>query len=129
MFSVRPRKASRGTSVPRPAPAEEDTGHRLRAPSALHAFNRFELKYLVPRSQLEAIREELTGRMEPDPHAGPSGYGVWSVYYDTAQLRFYREKIEGLKFRRKLRIRRYGEALGELSTDGPVSVEIGRAHV
>lgn len=124
MFSVRPRKTSRGTSVPRPAPAEEDTGHRLRAPGALHAFNRFELKYLVPRSQLEAIREELTGRMEPDPHAGPSGYGVWSVYYDTAQLRFYREKIEGLKFRRKLRIRRYGEALGELSAAGPVSVEI-----
>ena len=49
MFSVRPRKTSRRTSVPRPAPAEEDTGHRLRAPSALHAFNRFELKYLVPR--------------------------------------------------------------------------------
>lgn len=124
MLPASPRRTSRRTTVPRPAPPEEDTGHRLRAPAALHAFNRFELKYLVPRAQLPAIREELTQRMDPDPYAGPHGYGVWSVYYDTAHLRFYREKIEGLKFRRKLRIRRYGEALGELSTDDPVSVEI-----
>ncbi|WME21608.1 polyphosphate polymerase domain-containing protein [Brachybacterium sp. GU-2] len=124
MFSARPRRAARRTAVPRQAPTAGDAGHRLRAPGALHAFNRFELKYLVPRTQLEAIREELTERMDPDPFAGSDGYGVWSVYYDTAQLRFYREKIEGLKFRRKLRIRRYGENTGEIDAGAPVSVEI-----
>ena len=85
---------------------------RLRAPSKLHSFNRYELKYLVPTDQVDDIRSELNDRMKRDDYAGPSGYGVWSVYYDTEKLRFYYEKIEGLKFRRKLRIRRYGETTG-----------------
>lgn len=101
--------------------------HELRAPGKLHSFNRYELKYLVPAEQIPAIRQELTDRMERDPHAGERGYGVWSVYYDTDNLRFYYEKIEGLKFRRKLRIRRYGETGGAdepLTADSMVSVEI-----
>lgn len=101
--------------------------HELRAPGKLHAFNRYELKYLVPEAKVPSIREELNHHMEPDPYAGPRGYGVWSVYYDTNNLRFYREKIEGLKFRRKLRIRRYGEVGGAdepISADAMVSVEI-----
>src|SRR5699024_6183976 len=62
--------------------------------------------------------------MERDAYAGPRGYGVWSVYYDTSRLRFYFEKIEGLKFRRKLRIRRYGETGEAADENSPVSVEI-----
>lgn len=61
--------------------------------------------------------------MAVDDNAGPRGYGVWSLYYDTQRLRFYYEKIEGLKFRRKLRIRRYGE-LGQDADEALVSVEI-----
>lgn len=90
----------------------------------MHAFNRYELKYLVPTDQIEPVRQELTQRMQRDPHAGPRGYGVWSVYYDTDKLRFYYEKIEGLKFRRKLRIRRYGDTGEATTADTPVSVEI-----
>lgn len=109
----------------RTSPGDAATaGTGLRAPSRLHAFNRFELKYLVPAYQTGEIRTELSERMDRDPYAGPRGYGVWSVYYDTARLRFYYEKIEGLKFRRKLRIRRYGET-GEPADDASlVSVEI-----
>lgn len=97
---------------------------RLRSPSSLHAFNRYELKYLVPSDQIGDIRAELDERMERDAYAGPRGYGVWSVYYDTSRLRFYFEKIEGLKFRRKLRIRRYGETGEAGDENSPVSVEI-----
>ena len=96
----------------------------LRSPSSLHAFNRYELKYLVPSDQVGDIRAELSERMERDAYAGPRGYGVWSVYYDTSRLRFYYEKIEGLKFRRKLRIRRYGETGDVADENSPVSVEI-----
>lgn len=103
---------------------EADEGHRFRTPSGLHAFNRYELKYLVPASQVEDVRAELVSRMQRDRNAGPSGYGVWSLYYDTDRLRFYYEKIEGLKFRRKLRIRRYGELGEEMGDDAQVSVEI-----
>ncbi|MFG2162451.1 polyphosphate polymerase domain-containing protein [Streptomyces olivaceus] len=91
--------------------------------SRLHAFNRFELKYLVPVEQAAAIRDELAERMDRDAHSPVGGYGVWSLYYDTPRLRFYWEKIEGLKFRRKLRIRHYG-SLDGVTDDSPVCVEI-----
>ncbi|MER6057868.1 MULTISPECIES: polyphosphate polymerase domain-containing protein [Streptomyces albidoflavus group] len=91
--------------------------------SRLHAFNRFELKYLVPVEQAAQIRDELAERMERDAHSPVGGYGVWSLYYDTPQLRFYWEKIEGLKFRRKLRIRHYGDLDG-VTDASPVCVEV-----
>ncbi|MDT0270718.1 polyphosphate polymerase domain-containing protein [Streptomyces sp. DSM 44915] len=89
----------------------------------LHAFNRYELKYLVPVDQVAEIRREVAARMRADGNSGARGYGVWSLYYDTQGLRFYWEKIEGLRFRRKLRIRRYGP-LGPAPDDTPVSLEI-----
>ncbi|MEU5869439.1 polyphosphate polymerase domain-containing protein [Nonomuraea sp. NPDC047529] len=106
-----------------PSEADGDQGHRLRAPSKLHAFNRYEIKYLVDTSEAVALREEIEQRLDRDQHSGDAGYGIWSVYYDTRQLRFYWEKIEGLKFRRKLRVRHYGD---RFSVDGstPVFVEI-----
>ncbi|WTF32763.1 polyphosphate polymerase domain-containing protein [Streptomyces sp. NBC_01602] len=91
--------------------------------SRLHAFNRFELKYLVPVEQAAEIRDELGERMDRDLNSPVGGYGVWSLYYDTPQLRFYWEKIEGLKFRRKLRIRHYGDLDG-VTDESPVCVEI-----
>ncbi|WP_416978839.1 polyphosphate polymerase domain-containing protein [Streptomyces sp. T028] len=95
----------------------------LHVASRLHAFNRFELKYLVPVEQAAEIRDELAERMDRDLHSPVGGYGVWSLYYDTPQLRFYWEKIEGLKFRRKLRIRHYGDLDG-VTDESPVCVEI-----
>lgn len=95
----------------------------LHVASRLHAFNRFELKYLVPVEQVAEIRDELGDWMDRDLHSPVGGYGVWSLYYDTPQLRFYWEKIEGLKFRRKLRIRHYGDLDG-VTDESPVCVEI-----
>ncbi|WP_344487955.1 polyphosphate polymerase domain-containing protein, partial [Nonomuraea monospora] len=100
-----------------------DLGHRLRAPSKLHAFNRYEIKYLVDMNEAVALREEIAQRLDRDRHSGDKGYGIWSVYYDTRQLRFYWEKIEGLKFRRKLRVRHYGDRFA-VEDDTPVFVEI-----
>ncbi|GIJ76755.1 VTC domain-containing protein [Micromonospora phaseoli] len=108
---------------PVPTRHDDQAGHALRAPSRLHAFNRYEIKYLVPTDDVPALRAELTARMDLDSHGGSTGYGVWSVYYDTDQLRFYWEKIEGLKFRRKLRVRHYGDR-STISDDTIVHVEI-----
>jgi SPX domain protein involved in polyphosphate accumulation len=103
--------------------ASDGGGHALRAPSALHAFNRYEIKYLVPTSRLPALREQLLARLDRDRFCDQGGYSVWSVYYDTRQLRFYWEKIEGLRFRRKLRLRHYGDRFA-VSDDTTVYVEI-----
>ncbi|GIE92175.1 VTC domain-containing protein [Actinoplanes regularis] len=106
-----------------PEPAPDDVGHALRAPSALHAFNRYEIKYLLPSTEIPRLREELVARLDFDSHGANGGYGVWSTYYDTRDLRFYWEKIEGLKFRRKLRVRHYGDRFS-VGDDTLVHVEI-----
>ena len=103
--------------------AETEEGHALRAPSSLHAFNRFEIKYLISAASIPQLRAELESRLDRDSHSSAEGYGVWSVYYDTTSLRFYWEKIEGLRFRRKIRVRHYGDRT-TLTDDTPVFVEI-----
>ncbi|WP_299564239.1 polyphosphate polymerase domain-containing protein [uncultured Mycolicibacterium sp.] len=91
--------------------------------SRLHAFNRYEIKYLLDELKVPQLREELAKRMATDPHSPRGGYPVTSLYYDTQDLRFYWEKIEGLRFRRKLRMRLYGRP-DECTDDTPVQVEI-----
>lgn len=78
-----------------------------------------------PRGAAAEIRDELGERMDRDLNSPVGGYGVWSLYYDSPpELRFYWEKIEGLKFRRKLRIRHYGDPVGVTDDSPPVCVEI-----
>lgn len=72
-------------------------------------FSRYELKYLVPVEQLPALREAFLTRLEPDAYSPTGEYGLWSLYYDTPGLRAYWEKIDGERFRRKVRIRCYGD--------------------
>lgn len=98
------------------------TGYHQTA-SRLHAFNRYEIKYLLDEMKIPALREALAARMGSDPFSPQGGYPVTSLYYDTADLRFYWEKIEGLRFRRKLRMRLYG-APAECTDDTDVQIEI-----
>lgn len=98
------------------------TGY-LQTASRLHAFNRYEIKYLVDEFDVPRLHEELVARMDTDPYSPIGGYPVTSLYYDTADLRFYWEKIEGLKFRRKLRMRYYG-APDSCTDDTEAQVEI-----
>ncbi|GII64773.1 VTC domain-containing protein [Sphaerisporangium krabiense] len=117
------RAGQDGAERPSSAEANGDAGHRLRAPSTLHAFNRFEIKYVADNARATELMRDIEGRLVRDGHSGDRGYGVWSVYYDTRNLRFYWEKIEGLKFRRKLRVRHYGDR-SVVDAGTPVFVEI-----
>jgi hypothetical protein len=71
-------------------------------------FNRFELKYVIPASVRDELLLELENRTAADEHGVGGSYEVTSLYYDTDDYAFYRSKIDGIKYRRKLRIRRYG---------------------
>ena len=70
-------------------------------------FNRFEFKYVVSDQRAREFAGELEGYAHRDPHSGPSGYPVHSVYWDSPQWTFFWEKLDGEKYRRKLRFRRY----------------------
>jgi len=71
-------------------------------------FNRYELKYVIHAEKYRALVRDLEHFMAPDPHGDTDGfYRVASLYYDSPDYQFYRSKVEGLKYRRKLRIRVY----------------------
>src|SRR5512145_1973519 len=91
---------------------------------AIRRFNRFELKYLLTLKQAELFKKALLAYLLPDEHGNRNGrYGLTSLYYDSPDFRCYWEKVDGIKFRRKLRIRRY-ETDQPLTADTPVFVEI-----
>lgn len=71
---------------------------------------RFEYKYVVPINLLESIRKEISNFTIPDTFVLKemnNEYVVRSIYFDTPHLSAYFEKIEGVRNRRKLRIRSY----------------------
>jgi SPX domain protein involved in polyphosphate accumulation len=73
---------------------------------------RYEKKYLVPIAMMDRIRSRMSSFVRPDiyTHTAENGirqYTVRSIYFDTHNMEFYNEKIEGLIHRRKLRIRAY----------------------
>jgi hypothetical protein len=92
--------------------------------NAIRKFNRFELKYLITLQQAEKFKSALRAYLAPDGHGNGNGrYGLASLYYDSPDLHCYREKVDGVKFRRKLRIRHY-EADKVFTEETPVFVEI-----
>ena len=90
----------------------------------IRKFNRFELKYVITLQQAKKFKAGLRNYLVPDEHGNNNGrYALSSLYYDSPNMRCYWEKENGIKFRRKLRIRRYetGEMLTE---ETPVFLEI-----
>lgn len=77
--------------------------------------NRFEIKYLADSRQLPDIKAALKEFLCLDINGVQSGgYYSRSVYFDSPDFRFYREKREGQLVRIKPRIRAYRN-----SPDGP----------
>jgi hypothetical protein len=96
--------------------------------SAIRTFNRFELKYLLSLQQATRIKTSLQRYLVPDEHGQNNGrYTLSSLYYDSPNLRCYRENQDGLKFRRKLRIRRY-ETGAVFTDESPVFLEIKQRY-
>ncbi len=89
----------------------------------IRRFNRYELKYLLPVSQCDRIVADLSGLTEPDAHGGDKGYRVVSLYFDNPSLDFFWAKIEGIKFRRKVRIRIYPQEDIEAVESGLVEIK------
>ncbi len=87
----------------------------------IKAIQRRELKYLLPWEQYQEVVNYLTAYLTPDEHHDGS-YTVTSLYFDTADYKAYRDKIDGQRYRRKLRMRIYGKET--TSADAPCFVEI-----
>lgn len=79
-------------------------------------FERCELKYLVGHQVVAELLRRVEPFVRPDPHNGEAGsYPVASLYYDTPRFDAFWEKLDGLPFRRKIRVRLYPEVDGDLA--------------
>jgi SPX domain protein involved in polyphosphate accumulation len=68
------------------------------------------LKYLLTEEQHHQFVEVLGDYVVADSQGDDLGrYKITSVYYDTTDYKAYWDKIEGHKFRRKVRVRVYGD--------------------
>ncbi len=77
---------------------------------------RLEYKYLIPNTQLEKFRADIIPFLNYDKYAverKEKEYTVRSIYFDNRKLDYYHEKIDGIKIRKKIRIRGYNTQNGK----------------
>lgn len=68
---------------------------------------RHEYKYLCSRQQLELVKNRIEPLMENDVYATEQGYTVRSLYLDDYYNQYYKDNLEGVDPREKIRIRIY----------------------
>ena len=90
------------------------TGSRQRKKSVNHigkGINRMqyrhEIKHEINRMDILVLRQRLAAVMRPDPHAVNGMYEIRSLYFDNADDKALREKVNGAAVREKYRIRIY----------------------
>ena len=88
----------------------------------IRLFNRFELKYIISASLRDTLLPVIQASMDPDPQGDNGIYDITSLYYDSRNYQFFRSKVDGIKYRRKVRMRTYGDLTSSL--DRLVMVEI-----
>jgi hypothetical protein len=72
--------------------------------------DRFELKYLLNWTQRDAMAAELSNYLLRDHQGDEQGrYIITSLYFDTVNHQAYWDKLDGHRFRRKVRVRVYGQ--------------------
>lgn len=74
---------------------------------------RHEVKHSINLVDYFVLRQRLRAVLYPDVHAGTDGtYHIRSLYFDNAENKALREKLDGIKNRDKYRIRYYNDDTG-----------------
>lgn len=84
-------------------------------------FQRYELKYILTRTQKEDLMRQMDGRMAPDPYGEST---VRSLYFDTDTYRLARRSIEKPVYKEKLRMRSYSR----VSPEDTVFIELKKKY-
>lgn len=84
-------------------------------------FKRYEIKYILTHTQMEALQDTMGPYMMPDKH-GPST--IRNIYYDTDNYRLIRHCIQKPVYKEKLRLRSYRQT----DKDTPVFVELKKKY-
>jgi hypothetical protein len=79
-------------------------------------FTRYEFKYLLGNNIANSIFNESLNFMKFDEYALKNkGYFVRSLYFDNYDYDNFFEKVDGIKFRKKFRIRTYDKKISEIN--------------
>ena len=70
-----------------------------------YSFERVEKKYMLTRTQRDALLNNTGSRLEVDAHLS---YTICNIYYDTNNYRLIRASIEKPVYKEKPRVRSYG---------------------
>lgn len=84
-------------------------------------FKRYELKYLLTRSQQQAVCRGMAPYMTADRFSHSS---IRNIYYDTPNFRLIRQSLDKPLYKEKLRVRSYGKA----GTGEDVFVELKKKY-
>ena len=79
--------------------------------AAADIVNRYESKYIIPRSLVAEIREYVRPFCEPDPHTrgDPPEYIITTLQLETPSYALHYAKEDEMDARFKMRVRTYGE--------------------
>ena len=69
---------------------------------------RHEIKFTISKSYAEILKQRLSLIMDIDKN-GEEGYLIRSLYFDTPDSQAYYEKLDGVEYRTKYRIRVYNK--------------------
>ena len=81
--------------------------NRLLQPKKNAPGYRHELKYIVSEADAELLAMRLRAALRADPYATDGGYFIRSLYFDDPYSSAVSEKISGVQYRDKWRIRIY----------------------
>jgi len=73
-------------------------------------FQRYELKYWLTEEIYLKFKDRLKAFMSLDPYCEGhenNAYPIWSLYLDTFDFATFEERMDGLKYRQKYRLRTY----------------------
>ncbi len=70
-------------------------------------FERYEIKYMINRRQMEYLLQIMQHRMMPDEYGRST---ICNIYYDTPSHLLIRRSLEKPVYKEKLRMRSYGPA-------------------
>jgi len=92
-------------------------------------FARKEIKLVLPIANVNCVREKLAEHMHYDPYSLVNAshayrYRIVSLYLDSPNLIFFHDHMDGLCYRKKLRLRHYPG-----STTNTLGLEIKRKHL
>lgn len=86
-----------------------------------YIFKRYELKYLITRSQQEEILRRMAAYMRPDAYGHST---ICNLYLDTPHYLLIRRSLEKPVYKEKLRLRSYGVA----TPDSPAFLELKKKY-